>query len=101
LREASAAKLQLMLPQDEYAWNTGAPLNFSWVDVPNATLYRLEVEADGKSILSALVKPGVSQYAAPPWLAERAGKPLRWRVIALNQQGEIVARSDWRSIQMR
>lgn len=99
LRRAPAGELTLMLPLDG-ARVRAAPLNFSWVDIADAALYRLEVEAGGTAVLTAIVNPGVSSYTAPPWLAQRAERPLRWRVIALGADGEALARSRWRALQV-
>jgi hypothetical protein len=78
-----------------------AAANFSWVDVSGAEIYKLEVESEEGPVTSALIKPGVSSYTAPPWIREQAGgAPLRWRVKALNASGRTVAESDWRSFRI-
>jgi hypothetical protein len=51
-------------------------------------------------VLAAVVKGGTGYYAAPPWLADRAGEPLRWRVVALDDGGRTLVASDWRSLQI-
>ncbi|MBI5716428.1 MAG: hypothetical protein HZC37_01930 [Burkholderiales bacterium] len=79
----------------------GEALEFAWIDTAGAALLRLEVQpADGGAeVLSALVKPGVARYAPPPWVVQaQRGKPLRWRVVALNDRGDEVAASDWRPL---
>ncbi len=100
LRAEPSARLQLMLPQDGGALAPGAPIHFSWVDVAGASLYRLEVEGETGRVISALVNPGVSAYTAPPWIAERAGRGLRWRVVALDAAGLEMAQSAWRSLRV-
>ena len=89
--------LTLMLPMEDGELSNVAPANFSWVDVRGAEIYKLEVESDEGPVTSALIKPGVSSYTAPPWIREQAGSSLRWRVRALNASGRVVAESDWRS----
>jgi len=79
----------------------GGPLEFSWVDTPGAALLRLEVQPaeGGAEVLSALVKPGATRYAPPPWVVQaHRGRPLRWRVVALNEAGGEMAASDWRPL---
>lgn len=80
----------------------GAAAEFSWVDPPGAMLLRLELRgtADGEAeVLSALIRPGVGRYAAPPWvMAEQRSKPLRWRVVALGAGGNALGASEWRAL---
>lgn len=92
--------LLLMLPLDGVESAPGRPLSFSWVDIANAALYRLDIEAEEATVLSALVPPEVSTYTAPPWLARHAGKPLRWRVTALDERGAPIVRSAWRALRV-
>jgi hypothetical protein len=63
-------------------------------------LYELQIEtSDGQVVLNALLARGAVRYSAPPWLAERAdGKPLRWRVVALDAGGGTIVRSAWRRL---
>ncbi|HLF24514.1 MAG TPA: hypothetical protein VI565_11380 [Burkholderiales bacterium] len=99
LRREPTGEITLMLPLADSRARAAA-LNFSWVDIAQAALYRLEIDADGTTVLTAIVAPGVSSYTAPPWLAQPAAKPLRWRVIALDADGETLARSRWRTLQL-
>ena len=71
------------------------PLHFSWSQVEGASLYRLEIAQDAEVVFAALVAAGSNSYSAPPWIKERAGKTLRWRVLALNHIGAVVAVSPW------
>ncbi len=99
--EASTANgpVQLMPAADAAL---GTPAEFTWADTAGALLMRLEVQARGDAgeveVLSALVKPGVGRYAPPPWFIDaQRGKPLRWRVLALDGDGRALARSEWRA----
>lgn len=79
----------------------GGTHEFSWLDTPGAALLRLEVQpADGGvEVLSALVRPGVARYAPPPWVVQdHRGRPLRWRVVALDEAGHEMAASGWRAL---
>ncbi len=79
-----------------------AAAEFSWVDPPGAMLLRLELRGAAEAeaeVLSALVRPGVGRYAAPPWVvAEQRSKPLRWRVVALGAGGGALGASEWRAL---
>ncbi len=97
---ATAPKpLSLMLPQEGAQLKPDAVLAFSWVDSPNAAAFKLEVAGrDNIPVFGALVKPGVSNYVAPPWVRQHAEKQLRWRVLALDGAGRILAESGWRDV---
>jgi hypothetical protein len=76
-------------------------LTFAWNPIDNVLAYRLEIERsdNGEPVLQAVVQQGIASYAAPPWLAERAGGgELRWRVVALGPGGGPVEESPWRSM---
>lgn len=88
--------LMLMLPQDKATKAVDQSLNFSWVDVADADLYKLEVEKAGTSLYSAIINPGISRYTLPPFVKIDAGEELRWRVSGMDTQGNVVARSQWR-----
>lgn len=92
------ARIDLMLPIEGGRIAGEAPAVFSWVDIDGATLYRLEVEAGDVIVLSALVRPGVSNYAAPPWLKEKAATNARWRVVGIDGRGATVGESAWRKL---
>lgn len=73
------------------------------MSVEKGALYRPEItDAGGKSLLSALLPQAAGTYRAPPWLRERAATGvLRWRVIALNEAGQRLAESLWRTFSFR
>jgi hypothetical protein len=78
------------------------PLDFAWADVAGASLYRLEVQAQEQEVLAALVAPGSGSYAAPPWFVQaQRGQALRWRVLALDENGRPLAGSEWRALELR
>jgi len=88
--------LPLLLPQAGRKIRSEVPLDFTWGDIPGAEIYRLEIRTDGETLLTALVKPGVSTYSAPPWLREQAGQKLFWRVQALEKNNTVLGQSQWR-----
>lgn len=97
----SAKDLVLVQPRDHAAIPGNEPLMFSWVRSKGALLYRFEVDSDSGSVLSALVNPDLQNYSAPPWLRDRSGETLRWRVVALGDQGIPIAMSDWRDFSVK
>jgi hypothetical protein len=50
-------------------------------------------------VFSAVVAPGVGAYRVPPFVLQQAvGKPLRWRVTALDFNGWTMRHSAWRTV---
>ncbi len=97
--QSAVNEIKLMLPGDQ-AFLAPTPVEFTWIDISNAAFYRVEVEDDNGPVVEALIKPGVSSYTAPPWLQEKTGVPLRWRVVSMNNNGNLLAASSWRSFQI-
>ncbi len=99
----TAGQFLLLLPRDGVALPANRPVVFSWSAFPQAAFYRLEVEDEnGKSILSALLKPDARNYHAPSWLKERtASGDLRWRVVALDRGGKLFGETAHRSLHLK
>jgi hypothetical protein len=91
-------KLSLLLPGDDMEVDTGLPVNFSWITIPEASAYRLELRGPSSEILNGIVGAGTAVYTSPPWLLKEQGAELRWRVLALDAEGRSVARSNWRAL---
>jgi hypothetical protein len=50
-------------------------------------------------VLAALVPSSITIYRAPPWVQHRvAGGTLRWRVVALDINGQEIGVSAWRML---
>lgn len=106
--QASAVKtepqaISLVSPQAAAVLANDAPVVFQWQDNKNVSLYRLEIEANGKQVYAARVRPnaqdGTIRYTAPPFIASTlANKAARWRVVALASDGQFVGESEWREI---
>ncbi len=94
------AALSQLTPAENKIFGDTQVIDFAWMDVERATVYRLDItDSSGKSVLSALLPPGTGTYRAPSWLRERSGVGmLRWRVIALDEIGQQLAESSWRSL---
>lgn len=96
---ARSKGVTLMLPEDGAKFTAGRRVQVSWLDGTNVALYQVEFAADNKVVFTAMVKPGVSQYEAPPFLRERPEKNLSWRVVSLGRGGEVIGTSDFRTMQ--
>lgn len=96
------SELALLWPVENGAHSRDRPVDFSWTDIEQAAFYRLEVgDAQGRAIFSALVLSGTRTYRAPAWLKDRAGDGnLRWRVIALDQNGSSISETPWRALRL-
>jgi len=103
---AGAAKyapgLRLLVPTPGAAHESG-PLDFSWNQARDATLYRLEIQsAEGEALHDALLQQGIGMYRAPSWIVSRAsGSTLRWRVVALDPEGRASGETAWRELIVR
>jgi hypothetical protein len=98
----SPAGFALALPADNARVSRNSPLEFSWSEVDQGALYRLDVEsADGRLVLSALVERGVGAYRAPPWLRDLTSDGrLRWRVVAISAPGNEIRVTPWRRLDL-
>lgn len=87
----------LLIPEDGAKIARDAKLSFSWLDLPNVALYRIEFSNEREVVFSALVRSGTGQYLAPSWLPEKETS-LRWRVQALARGAGVMAQSAWRKV---
>ncbi len=92
--------LQQLLPLAAAKVARDKPLEFSWTESRNAAFFRLEVrDANNASVVSAILHPGIGRYRAPSWIAEKTGAgEIRWRVVALDREGNELALTHWRSL---
>jgi hypothetical protein len=92
------ARFRAVHPMAGVALPTREQVAFSWTPIAGATFYRLQIEApDGGAVLSAVVEPPLTGYAAPSFLEERTAGGFRWRVLALGPDGGALARTEWRA----
>lgn len=94
--------LQAIAPEPDAAVDAGGGLTFVWSGDPRAASYLLEIEdARGERVLGSILRAGGSTYTAPPWLADRSGEALSWRVTALDADDQPVGRTAWRRFELR
>src|SRR5262249_34667366 len=87
---SGAGQFLPVLPKDGTTLPANQSAEFIWTEMPQAKLYRLEIENEaGKLIHSAVLRSTARSYRAPSWLKDKAGAGnLRWRVVALDQAGK-------------
>jgi len=96
----TASALSLLLPGENTEIGTGVPAIFSWVSIPEAAAYRLELESNSEELFNAVVPAGVASYTAPSLAFAESDADARWRVVALDDVGRSIARSDWRALRV-
>jgi hypothetical protein len=93
--------LELLLPADNAEIGTQAPLDFTWLETTQAAVYRIDIYAGDRVVLSGLVPAGIAVYRARPWVRQRvAAGPLRWRVGS-GHSGQAIGVSAWRNLKPR
>lgn len=97
---SGSTNLVQLAPGDAKLFSDTDAVDFAWMDLANAAVYRLElVDANGKPILSALLPSRTGTYRAPSWVPEKTnGGALRWRVLALDGTGNQIGESTWRTV---
>jgi hypothetical protein len=100
-RDASGARaLDLMLPLTDATVDAARAVTFEWIEVTGAASYRVEVESDGKLIITSTLQG--TRYEPPPgWLARRVQGGAMWRVTALDATGRVVAQSTARRFALK
>lgn len=74
----------------------------AWVDLPQAEVYRVELEdINRQRVFSALVQQGIGAYRLPPFVKDRViDGTVRWRVVAIDVSGRDVRSSPWRHLRL-
>jgi hypothetical protein len=89
-------------PEERALLPTDRPIEFGWLLLKGAGLYRLEIaDLAGNVVLSAMVLGESGAYRSPPWLKERPRSSLlQWRVIAFDNRGAQIDATDWRAFKL-
>ncbi|NNE98615.1 MAG: hypothetical protein HKN25_06310 [Pyrinomonadaceae bacterium] len=92
----------LVLPRKETPIDLKKPLVFGWKELPAANTYRLEVlDSENNPILAAMLLAPNTTYEAPSWFWSRfANNNPSWRVIALDQNGKEIGKTEAQRIVM-
>jgi len=77
--------------------NLNSPLILRWKTVPNAKIYRLEIEDDErKKIFSAVLLASTRQYQLPSFIRQlTASKRLRWKIAAIDESGKTLEETNF------
>jgi hypothetical protein len=100
------SNLTLLSPADKASLQIGDAIDFRWTENGEGMFYRLEVtDLECQPMLSAILLPGKGFYRAPPWFKAKltSATPIRWRVLALGRDGQVVSESasrDFRVMQV-
>lgn len=88
----------LLFPLEKPSSSENKTFLFSWKPLEAAALYRLEiVNNQEKRILSAILPASVAVYQAPSWFQQNfSAERLRWRILALDNNGKNIAQTNWR-----
>ncbi len=103
LTDAAPGSLRLRLPSPDATVPADSALRLSWIDVSDASRYRVEIEKvpDGKRVMSAIVPQGSGVYNVPPFALAAITDAWRWRVVALDADGREMGQSEWRAATKR
>jgi hypothetical protein len=96
----TAGAIQLLSPPEGETMPVAQKVTFRWAEDTRAHIYQLEITKEEKPLFSAVINQGTTEYTAPSWLKDHAGKPLQWRVQALASDGTPLAQSAWRTLQL-
>jgi hypothetical protein len=91
-----------MVPADGATVPADRPIEFTWRETTQASVYRLEMlNGQGLIVLAALVPAGMGIYRAPLWLKDKTSDgTLRWRVVVIDVEGREIAASTWRTVRI-
>lgn len=93
IREATfIGQLRLLEPVDNAVFDGYVP-TLSWVAVPEARLYRVEILHQGELYSSSIVSSTQLSYVPPPWLKDDLDKNYQWRVVAIDKAGVDISTS--------
>lgn len=68
------------------------PVTLRWKEIPNAKIYRLEIEdAEQKNVFSAILLPPDRQYQLPSFIRQLlTSKVLKWKIAAIDESGKVI-----------
>jgi hypothetical protein len=99
---ANSGGLTQLLPPERATLSATQPIDFSWMPIADANIYRLEVaDLQGASIISAILAKNIQTYRAPSWLKDKLVNTIaQWRITAFDNQQHQLAQSGWRTLRM-
>ena len=97
--DSPANVIRQLAPADNKTFAPKDSVDFAWLDIDRGAFFQVVVtDTDGKTLMTAILPARIGTYRAPPWLREGAGqKGVRWRVRALDENGQLIGESPLRS----
>ena len=103
---SALASITLSQPSVNHKFAVNEAINFRWQATRDAAVYLLEAADTTGQLMAAAQVPASAidlnaGYRAPqPWRtkASSGAGAVRWRVTAFSRDGEVIARSEWRSV---
>lgn len=98
--QTQGEEITLLHPADLAGTVPENPVDLSWTEVADGTLYRVVViDPANKVVASALLRHGIGAYRLPPWIWTRTdARHVSWSVEALDENGTILTKSHWRTL---
>ena len=92
--------INLLSPEDMTTATSELPTDFSWMEIPEGSLYRVVViDPSNAILLTALLRRGVGAYRLPPWIWTKTdARHVSWSVEALDDNGNVLSKSEWRTV---
>ena len=92
--------IALLAPEDLAGTKENSPVDLSWMEIPEGSLYRVVViDPSNNTIATALLRHGVGAYRLPPWVWTKTdARHVSWSVEALDENGSVLTRSPWRTL---
>lgn len=94
---AFTGELQLIKPEHKHV-HKNKVLEFSWIALPEAHLYRIEITADDSLLNAAIIPANITTYIAPPWVKAKKNSEITWKVEALAKDGSVITSSQLRRL---
>lgn len=94
-------KIAILSPTANSQLTNSQQLRFSWQGVSGVSGYKLEVKQSDRLIFSALLAANTTSYTAPPWLKQRSGQALDWKIKALKSDGSVLLESETRNLKLK
>lgn len=91
-----------LAPLDMAEFGVSQQVVFTWPSVSLAKYYKLVIEdSAGSEMFSAITLQDTCSYRAPSWLLEKAlTNQLRWRVTAVDTNGNTLNETPWRNVRI-
>jgi len=98
--DSTAGIVRQLAPAENKVFAAKEAVDFAWLDIDKGVFYQVEVADDaGKTLMTAVLPAKIGTYRAPSWVRERTKQTgLRWRVRALDENGQQVGESAWRNL---